>query len=194
MKKLFLALAICSAATFVSAKPYVDAQVGMSAASGSQAALYGFRVGSIFGQGEYSLGYFSARNMKAAEIASDGLDLHVVDVEGYRRFDLAPTWTGKLGGGIGYVVPDLHSGADETADTSSAWILGAGLQKDLNADCAVGVDLKVLVSKMHTHVTTYNVHEETLSNAQVVEIRDEEHHDDSVSLNSVLFSIALRWK
>lgn len=197
MKKALLALAILLPVSLASAhefEPYVGLQGGILASNGSQSPVFGVRGGVESPVWDFSGGYWIARGVRSDNLLSDGLNLHVVSAEVYRTVFDNQKIKAKVGGGIGYTVPNLDGGATETADNGMSWVLGGGADYALTESLSVGASLKAFIFSADTHATTYDSHPETLSNGQDVEIVDVNRHDNRVNFNSVLFAVALRWK
>lgn len=197
--KLVLLGLILSVPRFAFAVPFVELQTGMIASPGSVAPIYGVRGVASGVKHEFSLGYWCARGMSSDRLVSGGLDLHVLSAELYRKFDVAPKVTGKLGGGIGYTIPNLDGGASETADNGHSWVFGGGVNYAVTSSVDLGATVKGFFFTTDTHVTTYGSHlEQLISNGALtgtfVSVLDEAHQDDVVNFNSVLFQISLRWK
>lgn len=194
MKRMLMLFAALLLAAPAFAGHYVEINSGMIGSKGSQAPLYGFRAGVEFLDLDGSLGFWSARGMNASQLASGGLDLHVVGLEAYRKFPLGLGFIGKLGGGVGFTIPNLEGGASETADNGHSWVFGGGVDYPVSAGCSIGATLKAFFFTTDTHVTTYGSHDEILSNGQPVEVLDVFHHDDTVNFNSIILGLAVRWK
>lgn len=203
MKKvmLFVMAMFVSAAAHAYSQPisgYVEGESGILASNGSQAPIYGVRGGIGGLRGEYSVGYWAARGMRSDNLISDGLDLHVFSAEYYRVVFMGDSFRIKLGGGAGYAIPNLDSGASETADNGNSWTAGGTLEYAFSPGLSLGLGLKGFWFTTDTHITTYGSHIETLTINGVpsgqVEVLDEVHYNNHVNFNSILATVSLRWK
>lgn len=176
----------------------MEAQGGVLAANASVAPAYGLRINFISPTWEKSLGYWSARGIHESSFVSGGLDLHVLSAEAYRIFYANQKLNYKLGGGIGFAIPNLDGGASETADNGHSWVAGGGADYELTKNISIGATLKWFFFSTEAHVTTYTTKTETLLIDGVpsgpVEVVEVSHHDNRVKLDSVLLMVALRWR
>lgn len=180
-------------------QPFFEAQTGIIASNGSQAPTYGVRGGILFLRSEVSLGYWGASGMESAQLVSRGLDIHTISLEFYRRFALSKNTVGKLGGGVGFTIPNLDGGVSETADNDHSWAFGGGVDYALSPSVSLGAAVKGFFFTTDTHLTVYGSHmEEILSNGvptgQSVEVLDVTHVNNRIDFNSLLAQISIRWK
>lgn len=192
-----LVLAV-SGALYAKPVPFFEAETGLLMSNGGQAPIYGVRGGFANDHQELSLGYWSAVGLPVSDLASGGLSLHTFDVEGYGLADITKRTTLKWGGGLGWTIPNLNDGASETADNDLSLILGGGAVHKINPNMDFVFTLKGFFFRTDTHLTTYGSHFETLYNNGVpvggVEVLDEHHSNNVVSLNSAKLSLALHWR
>lgn len=193
MKKLLVALSFmagCSPA--FATGPYIEAQAGLTQGSLSGESA-GIRGGTIKNGWDLSLGYLrTTADLGTDKLISNGINLHTLSAEAYRVVPIGDLKV-KLGGGLGYSIPDLSDGTSETADSGRSWVLGGGAEYQLSSGWAIAGMVKGLFFNTDTHRTVYSSHIETLNTGQDVEVLDVNHFDDAVNFNSVLISVGLRY-
>ena len=175
--------------------PYIEYQAGYIGAGVLSGPTLGIRGGIEHGNWDWSLGYSRAfADLSADNLISDKLDLHTINVEGYY---LLPSplirLKTKLGGGIGYSIPNLSGGTSEVADNEMSFVLGGGLEYVLDSSWSIGGTVKGFFFHSNTHRTVYTSHLETLSNDQAVEVLDVSHVYDSVNFHSLLATLAIKY-
>lgn len=197
MKKYIISLCAILAygvSTACASIPYGEIQTGLIASEGSQAPIYGIRAGLRRNLWDLSIGYWAARGMRSDQLISDGLDLHTLSAEAYYLIPIKESLVGKIGGGLGYTIPNLNGGASETADNGHSWVFGGGVDYDLSRNITLGASLKGLFFTSDTHTMWETTSPDTLSNGQAVEVIDVHHRNDVMNLNSVLLGLSLRWR
>ena len=203
MKMKLLAMTILVIATIWSAEKHIkaeslkslnfEAQGGILASESSQASAYGVRLGATRGFWDFSAGYWGVSGGKYG-LKSGDLDLHTINLEIARIWPIAGGLKANLSGSIGYTIPNLGSGASETADNGHSWLVGAGIEKVLTPGLSLGASVKGFFFRTDTHLTTYGSHVETLSNGQDVEVVDVSPQDNSVNFENLLVMISLKWR
>ena len=181
MKKLVMLLALMSVSQ-VRASDFIEVQMGY--------LNHGVRGGHSFNLLDVSAGYMNTVNDNS-KLSSD-VSVHTMDVSIGKNFKIGKVTAG-VSGGVGYSIPNVDTGSDK-ADNGHSWVLGGGVEYPLIDDISIGLSVKSLFFVTDAHRVTKGSHLETLSNAQVVEIEDTYHADDSVKLNQVTYGLALRYR
>lgn len=181
MKKLVMLLALTLPPPLM-ASDFIEAQMGYM--------NYGVRGGHSFNLLDVSAGYLNVTNTDST-LSSDA-SIHTLDVSVGRNFKFGKLNAG-VSAGIGYSIPNLERGSD-TADNGHSWLLGGNVEYPLIDDISIGLNVRSLFFVTDTHRVTKGSHIETLSNGQDVEIEDTYHSDDSTKLNSVTYSLALKFR
>lgn len=185
---------------FAASKPYIEAQTGFLASG--FAPVYGFRGGTEIRDIDVSFGYWAARGLDSDDLASKHLDLHTLSLEAYHIWHLGAL-TGKLGGGVGFTIPNLDGGTTETADYGHSWVFGGGMSYPLSDTFELAADIKGFFFTTERHLDTYGSHTETATiksyhpttiTTTKVEVLDVTHRDDQVNFNSLLFTVGLKWR
>jgi hypothetical protein len=192
--KILLASMMFSSCQAAYALGYFELHGGLITSNASQAPAYGVRLGLAGPERDFSFGYWTGRGMSSDRLVSGGLNLEVLDVEYYRTLYSNANLSAKLGGGVGFAIPNLDGGASETADNGHCWIAGGAVDFPVTEGFSYGFSLKGFFFTTDTHVTVYGSHTETLSTGQDVEVLDVSHYNDRVNFNSAVLALNLRWK
>ena len=199
-KAMLLVVSLMIGAVKAHAEPYFESNAGIFAGNNA-APFYGFRVGSKkqagFQDWDYSLGYWSALGYdlsNKSKFRSDQVDLHTVSADLYRIFELSEKAEARFGGGLGYTIPNLSGGIEETMDNDLSLTFGFGIDQEIKPGLSFGAGLKLFLFRTDSLATFRNSHEETLSNGQTVEVEDVSYKENSVDFNAVMVAFSIKWK
>lgn len=179
MKKAWLTLALVLMGSWAYAvSPFVEANGGLIKES------YGIRVGAQWHFAEVSFGYLKDTD--------HDVDFHTVGGNAYGILPIKRVKI-KLGGGVGYTMPNLPDGISVTADNNYSLNAGAGLEYSINSHWGIAGSAHRFFFTTDTHTTVYSSHEETTSTGNSVEVLDVSHFDNSQKYDNIQAHVELRY-
>lgn len=182
-------------------RPSIEVKTGVLGRSGSISPIYGFGVSKQVFLGDLSLSYWRAMDVTGDNLESKDMDLHNFSLE---YFYPILSWLGsenqlinglskiKVGGGLGWTIPNLAGGVFETADNDISYTAGA-LYSHPFKSVTLEAGIKGFFFRTDSHITKFDSHNETLSNGTQVEVLDEIHYNNVINCNSILATVAVRF-
>lgn len=173
-----------------------EAITGVLGREGSISPVYGFGFERRGFPGDLKLSYVRAMDAGADSLESKDLDLHTLSLEYFIPVMGSNGKELRLGGGLGYTIPNLAGGVFETADNGISYTAGALISYPFRS-VTLEAGVRAFFFRTDSHLTKFGSHLETFQVNGVdvgqVEVADETHYNNTINVNSVLATIAVRF-
>lgn len=194
MKKMLVALGIMAMGSRLNAA-YINGGAGIRTVSDNSDAgvTSELRFGTLYGPLDVSAGYVrDFLKVGNHNLLPSNLELHTLNTEAYLTVPLPSIVRLKIGGGVGYTIPNVDATNMERLDNNLSGLFGGKLEVPVGP-VTVGVATKYHLFHTDSHRTTMLTESETIYRTMghhkipigVVETETPVYTDNSINFNSV---------